>query len=156
MRVPLRATMLALPALLLALACGGDVTSPGADDVTYAPELGINLSQMTRTASGLYYQDVTVGDGTAATSGRGVLVLYRGWLSNGTLFDERQDPDDPIGFTLGIGEVIRGWDEGLVGMREGGTRKLVIPPALAYGDQRNGPIPANSVLVFEVTLLDVQ
>lgn len=156
MRVPLRATLLALPALLLALGCRGEVTSPGAEDVTYAPELGIDLSQMTRSASGLYYQDVTVGDGTAAASGQGVMVLYRGWLSNGTLFDERQDPADPIGFTLGNGEVIRGWDEGLIGMREGGTRKLVIPPALAYGDQRNGPIPANSVLVFEVTLLDVQ
>lgn len=157
MRFRLRAAVAALPFLVLAAACGGgDITSPDARDVTYAPELGVDLDQMTRTASGLYYQDLVLGEGTPAASGNHLVVLYTGWLSNGTKFDERQDETNPIVFRLGFGEVIAGWEEGLVGMREGGTRKLVIPPALGYGDRRNGSIPANSVLVFDVTLLDVQ
>jgi FKBP-type peptidyl-prolyl cis-trans isomerase FkpA len=144
----------ALVALLAATACGDSVTDPA--DLTYAPGLGIDISAMTRTSSGLYYQDVTTGSGAQAASGNTVRVLYSGWLPNGTLFDEALDPNDPLVFQLGVGQVIRGWDEGIAGMRVGGTRKLVIPPDLAYGSRANGPIPANSTLVFRVQLLATQ
>jgi FKBP-type peptidyl-prolyl cis-trans isomerase len=144
----------ALVAFLATTACGDSVTNPA--DLTYASELGIVISQMTRTSSGLYYQDVTVGTGTTATAGKSVSVLYSGWLPNGTLFDEALDPNDPLIFDLGVGRVIQGWDEGIAGMRVGGIRKLVIPPRLAYGSRSNGPIPANSTLVFRVQLLAVQ
>ncbi len=106
--------------------------------------------------SGLYYLDLQVGTGDAATAGKTVSVLYRGWLPDATLFDQRQNPTDPLRFMLGVGMVIAGWDKGLPGMRVGGVRKLVIPSSLGYGNQAVDPIPANSVLVFEVTLLAVE
>jgi FKBP-type peptidyl-prolyl cis-trans isomerase FkpA len=148
----------ALPFLLISVALTACASSPTAldpRDVTFAPELGIDLDAMTRTSSGLYYQDVELGTGATAVSGRNVSVLYRGWLPDGTLFDEATDPADPLVFRLGVGMVIRGWDEGVQGMRVGGQRRLVIPPALGYGDRQVGPIPPNSVLVFEVRLLGV-
>jgi FKBP-type peptidyl-prolyl cis-trans isomerase FkpA len=144
----------ALAFVVAAVACG-DPSAPDPARVNFAPSLGINIANMTRTSSGLYYQDTTVGTGTEAAAGRRVEVLYRGWLADGTLFDEAQNPANPLRFTLGAGEVIRGWDEGVAGMRAGGVRKLVIPPALGYGNRPFGPIPANSILVFEVRLLAV-
>lgn len=125
------------------------------EQLTYAPELGVNLQRMKRTDSGLYYFDHTVGNGTEATYGKAVQVAYRGWLANGHLFD--QSAERPIEFTLGEGEVIRGWDEGIAGMRVGGRRLLVIPPSQAYGDQSpGGGIPPNATLVFDVTLAGVE
>src|ERR1041384_1953017 len=106
---------------------------------------------MTKTPSGLYYRDSIVGSGAAAAAGHPVTVGYTGWLANGTKFDGGSYP-----FVLGRGDVIAGWDEGIVGMKVGGFRKLVIPPNLAYGGQANGPIPANSVLVFNVQLVATQ
>jgi FKBP-type peptidyl-prolyl cis-trans isomerase FkpA len=148
---------LAVPLLLIALAgCGGDPSGVDLRQVQFAPELGIDLDVMTRTSSGLYYQDVQTGSAPTAVPGRWVSVLYRGWLADGTLFDQAQDPRDPLVFQLGRGQVIAGWDEGVAGMLVGGIRKLVIPPSLGYGDRPTGPIPANSVLVFEVRLLAVQ
>jgi FKBP-type peptidyl-prolyl cis-trans isomerase len=82
-------------------------------------------------------------------------VLYRGWLPDGTLFDERQNAANPFRFRLGAGSVIAGWDQGVQGMRAGGVRRLVIPPSLGYGDRPMGAIPPNSVLVFEIRLLSV-
>lgn len=151
----------AMIALLLAVgtvvaACESDPLQVDPRNVTFAPELGIDLDAMTRTSSGLYYQDVEEGDGAIATAGSTVSAYYRGWLPNGTLFDQRQPPDDPIRFPLGVGAVIAGWDEGVAGMRVGGVRKLVIPPSLGYGNQAVGPIPPNSVLVFEVALVVVE
>lgn len=110
-------------------------------------------------AGGLQYIDVQVGCGPAAKSGSNVSVEYTGWLkSNGKKFDssyDRQGQAFPL--TLGQGQVIKGWDEGLVGMKKGGTRILIIPPSLAYGAQGSPPtIPANATLVFEVTMLSVQ
>jgi FKBP-type peptidyl-prolyl cis-trans isomerase FkpA len=139
-----------------ATACGSDPTGVDPRDVTFAPELGIDLDAMTRSSNGLYHLDIEVGTGATATPGRTVGVLYRGWLPNGTLFDQRQNPADPFRFPLGVGMVIRGWDRGVEGMRVGGIRKLVIPPSLGYGNQPFGAIPANSVLVFEVVLLEVE
>ena len=110
----------------------------------------------TTTPSGLTIEDVTVGSGAAAATGQKVKVHYTGWLTNGTKFDSSKDRGDPFEFPLGAGRVIKGWDEGVQGMKIGGTRKLTIPPALGYGARgAGGVIPPNATLVFEVELLAV-
>ncbi|MFN3649286.1 MAG: FKBP-type peptidyl-prolyl cis-trans isomerase [Armatimonadota bacterium] len=109
----------------------------------------------TKTKSGLKYAIMTPGKGSAAKKGDRVEVHYTGWLTNGTKFDSSVDREQPFAFTLGGGEVIKGWDEGVAGMKVGEKRQLVIPADLAYGDRAIGPIPAGSTLVFEVELLGV-
>jgi FKBP-type peptidyl-prolyl cis-trans isomerase FkpA len=146
-----------VPLLLVVLAgCGSDPAGIDLRQVEFAPELGIDLDAMTRTSSGLYYQDVRLGSAPTAMPGRWVSVLYRGWLADGTLFDQSVDARDPLEFRVGAGTVIKGWDEGVAGMRLGGLRKLVIPPSLGYGHRPTGPIPANSVLVFEIQVVGVR
>jgi FKBP-type peptidyl-prolyl cis-trans isomerase FkpA len=128
----------------MAAACGGN-------DSATAP---------TPTTSAPYSQtDLVVGTGATAAAGNLVTVGYTGWLhdssrpdAKGTQFDSNPN----FSFRLGTGAVIRGWDQGVAGMRVGGQRRLVIPPELAYGSQSNGPIPANATLVFDVTLNSVQ
>ena len=115
---------------------------------------------MNTTPSGLQYLDTTVGDGAEATAGQRVTVHYTGWLYNegvqGAKFDSSKDRNDPFEFSLGAGMVIRGWDEGVAGMKIGGTRVLVIPPGLGYGARgAGGVIPPNATLKFEVELLAV-
>jgi FKBP-type peptidyl-prolyl cis-trans isomerase FkpA len=111
------------------------------------------MSQVT-TASGLVFEEVLVGDGAEACAGQMVTVHYTGWLTNGSKFDSSKDRNDPFQFALGRGQVIAGWDEGVQGMKIGGTRKLTIPPALGYGARgAGGVIPPNATLVFEVDLL---
>lgn len=106
------------------------------------------------TASGLIIEDLTVGSGDEACAGQEVTVHYTGWLTNGDKFDSSKDRGDPFVFPLGGGRVIRGWDEGVQGMKIGGTRKLTIPPDLGYGARgAGGVIPPNATLVFEVELL---
>jgi hypothetical protein len=122
----------------------------------FAPELGVNLSKTTETASGLHYIDERPGEGEPARAGRTVRVHYTGWLMDGSKFDSSRDRGEPLEFVLGRGQVIRGWDEGVTGMKVGGRRKLVIPPKLAYGARGVGPIPPNSTLVFEVELVGVR
>lgn len=100
--------------------------------------------------------DETVGTGAVAEAGKTVSVNYVGTLTDGTKFDSSYDRNQPFEFQLGAGQVIKGWDQGVAGMKVGGKRKLVIPPDLGYGSQANGKIPANSTLVFEVELLDVK
>jgi FKBP-type peptidyl-prolyl cis-trans isomerase FkpA len=106
--------------------------------------------------------DLAVGTGTEATVGRTITVNYTGWLYSAAASDNKGAQFDttsgrgPYQLILGVGQVIRGWDQGLVGMRAGGRRRLVIPPNLGYGTVANGPIPANSTLLFEVELLSVQ
>ncbi len=102
--------------------------------------------------------DEVAGTGAEATAGSTVSVNYVGTLENGKKFDSSYDRNQPFSFVLGAGQVIKGWDEGVAGMKIGGKRKLVIPPTLAYGNQDvgNGLIPANSTLIFEVELLGVQ
>ena len=108
----------------------------------------------TVTKSGLKYKDKKVGKGAEAKAGDTVTVHYKGWLDNGTVFDTSKKPGrEPFAFTLGGGQVIKGWDEGVAGMKVGGVRELVIPPDLGYGDMEMGTIPANSTLHFEVELL---
>jgi len=120
------------------------------EDVTMSTE------EIITTASGLQYVDVAVGDGPEAKAGDHVRAHYLGTLaSNGAKFDSSYDRQEPIGFTLGQGQVIRGWDEGIQGMRVGGKRKLIVPPDLGYGNRPVGPIPAGSTLVFEVELVGI-
>jgi len=111
---------------------------------------------MTTTPSGLQYRDDKVGDGQEAKAGDHVSVHYTGTLQNGSKFDSSRDRGQPFQFPLGGGRVIRGWDEGVAGMKVGGRRRLVIPPELGYGSRPVGPIPPNSTLVFDVELLDVR
>ena len=109
------------------------------------------------TASGLVYEELTVGAGAEAASGQRVTVHYTGWLTNGTKFDSSKDRDDPFEFHLGQGQVIKGWDEGVAGMKVGGKRKLTIPPELGYGARgAGGVIPPNATLVFDVELIAVR
>jgi FKBP-type peptidyl-prolyl cis-trans isomerase FkpA len=115
----------------------------------------------TTTPSGLQYEDITPGTGEEARAGQRVQVHYTGWLydptadkSRGKKFDSSKDRGDPFGFPLGAGHVIKGWDEGVQGMKVGGTRKLTIPPELGYGARgAGGAIPPNATLIFEVELL---
>ncbi len=108
------------------------------------------------TDSGLKYDDTVIGDGATAVKGQTVSVHYTGWLTNGEKFDSSKDRNDPFQFPLGAGRVIRGWDEGVQGMKVGGTRRLTIPPQLGYGAAgAGGVIPPNATLVFEVELLAI-
>jgi FKBP-type peptidyl-prolyl cis-trans isomerase FkpA len=108
------------------------------------------------TDSGLKYEDLVEGDGATAQSGQQVSVHYTGWLTDGSKFDSSVDRNEPFQFGLGRGMVIRGWDEGVQGMKVGGKRKLTIPPQLGYGAHgAGGVIPPNATLVFEVELLDI-
>lgn len=105
--------------------------------------------------AGLQIEDIKIGTGAEAVAGKDVDVHYTGTLTNGQKFDSSKDRGEPFTFSLGAGQVIQGWDKGVAGMKEGGVRKLTIPPELAYGSRQVGPIPANSTLIFEVELLKV-
>jgi len=111
-----------------------------------------------RTPSGLVYWDIRVGTGDVAKEGSHVRVHYTGWLTNGKKFDSSVDAGTPFDFTIGNGEVIKGWEDGVTGMKVGGKRQLRIPPALGYGAEGTpgGPIPPNANLIFDVQLLQVQ
>ena len=142
-------------------ACGGsDTTGPVPDPditmTTFAPALGIDLSKMTKTASGLYFRDLTLGAGATVLVGKRVSIHYIGWLANGTQFDANQPASNPFQFTVGTGTVIAGFDEGVRGMAVAGRRQLIIPPSLGYGSTASGPIPANSILVFQIDLVAIQ
>jgi peptidylprolyl isomerase len=108
------------------------------------------------TASGLQYEDIVVGTGASPKAGQIVRVHYTGWLIDGTKFDSSMDHSGPLPFPIGIGRVIKGWDEGVLSMKVGGKRKLVIPPQLGYGANGMGPIPPNATLVFEVELVGIE
>ena len=113
------------------------------------------------TATGLQYEDINVGEGAEAAAGQHVTVHYTGWLQNadgsqGSKFDSSKDRNDPFDFPLGAGHVIKGWDQGVQGMKVGGVRRLVIPSSLGYGARgAGGVIPPNATLIFEVELLAV-
>jgi peptidylprolyl isomerase len=145
------------------VACGGGATTAGstplppsdAAEIAYAPELAIDLADFERTASGLYLQDVQVGDGPVANRTSRVWVRYVGWLPDGTTFDGNVG-GEPYHLRLGGSEVIRGWNEGIVGMRRGGIRKLIVRPGLAYGSRGSGRnVPPGATLIFLLELVDV-
>jgi len=148
--------MLGFGIVLLAVACGDDVTGPkDPSELDFDPELGVHLDQMTLTSMGLYYQDLVVGTGDPTEVGKMVWVHFDGWLHDGTKFDSSYDRGEPFSFMLGVGVVIPGWELGIQGMKVGGIRKLVIPPHLAYGAGGSCNIPPNSTLVFDVEVVDV-
>ena len=167
-------------AAVLGLGCGGGDGGDGGDagdtppDTTTAdvgeetemadPAAGagsledqVNDADLTTTASGLKYRDLQAGTGEEARSGQVAVVHYTGWLVDGSKFDSSHDRNAPFEFPLGGGRVIKGWDEGVQGMKVGGVRRLVIPPDLGYGAQGAGAvIPPGATLVFEVELLEVK
>lgn len=148
-------------------ACNGGSTSTTAVDTNvytadpatsqYASSLNVTIGSMLKTQSGLYYKDLTVGTGAAASAGFTARVQYTGWLPNGVAFDSTAGRNpNYFEFLINAGKVIRGWDEGVQGMKVGGTRQLVIPPDLGYGNSGSGSIPGNAILVFKITLLQVR
>lgn len=110
----------------------------------------------TTNVKDLKIDDIKVGSGDEVKSGDAVVINYLGTLTNGTKFDSSYDRGEPFETQIGTGQVIKGWDLGVVGMKVGGKRKLTIPPSLGYGDQAQGPIPANSTLIFEVELVEIK
>jgi FKBP-type peptidyl-prolyl cis-trans isomerase FkpA len=131
-----------------------EVTFEVIEDVTFDASLGIDLNVMTRLTSGVYIEDITVGAGAeleAGAVGAEADVSYSGWLRNGTLFDQGE-----FGFSIGLQQVIPGFELGVVGMKVGGTRLIIIPPELGYGGNLVGSIPPGSILVFEVELVAVR
>jgi peptidylprolyl isomerase len=152
----LRNQRIAILVIILLLLAGGAYLVWSAASDNSAGNLP-NLSGMTTTASGLQYKDTQIGSGDEATPGKMVSVHYTGWLQNGVKFDSSLDRGQPFTLNVGVGQVIPGWDEGLVGMKVGGKRLLVIPPELGYGAAGSPPvIPPNATLIFEVELLEVK
>jgi len=141
--------MLVLAGFVAALA---STTTIGAQDTKTKDD-----PKVVTTKSGLKYQDVKVGDGDTAKAGDTVEVHYTGWLKDGKKFDSSVDRKQPFSFKLGAGKVIKGWDEGVAGMKVGGKRKLIIPPELGYGKDGAGDvIPPDAELTFDVELLKVK
>jgi FKBP-type peptidyl-prolyl cis-trans isomerase FkpA len=145
---------LAICLVVLATSCtkqeaSNPVTPPLPPGAVAPPKPITNVSE-------LKMEDTKVGTGAVAKAGKSVTVHYTGWLTNGTKFDSSKDHGQPFTFQLGAGQVIKGWDQGVAGMKVGGVRKLTIPPSLAYGPNgAGGVIPPNATLVFEVELLGV-
>ena len=136
---------------------GAGEPSPGGEDTNVSKEAEVNDPELTTTSSGLKYKDLAVGAGAAASRGKTAVVHYTGWLVDGTKFDSSLDRGEPFEFPVGGGRVIKGWDEGVVGMKPGGKRRLVIRPDLAYGATgAGGVIPPDATLIFEVELLEVK
>lgn len=132
--------------LLSTIGTGGDMK--GSDNNTDRHEI--------TTSSGLTYVDEVIGNGEVAVAGKTATVHYTGWLVNGTQFDSSLDRGQPFSFRLGVGQVIKGWDEGVQGMKVGGKRKLMIPANLGYGARGAGSIiPPHATLIFDVELLGV-
>ena len=146
----------AVASTLTLIACGNDATDPGPNefgpnprDVEYAESLGIDLDNMTETSSGLFYRDDVVGTGEPAASGDFVKVTYTGWLVFANEFDSGE-----LDVTIGVTPLIDGFTEGLVGMRLGGTRTIVMPSRLGYGSAGIGRIPGDAVLVFKLIVTE--
>jgi FKBP-type peptidyl-prolyl cis-trans isomerase FkpA len=147
-------TSFAFASSLVLAACATTPAVP-VEETEFDPNLAINLQAMERTGTGLYIQDIVTGEGTEVRSGHRVRIYYVGWLSDGTAIDVTAPPEDPVEFRVGDGQLIRGLEQGVRGMRPGGQRRIVIPPALGYGSRQPAPVPPNSVLVFLVELVEV-
>jgi len=148
-------TMAITIALFIFVLCAAAQTGSSEKKATGGPTQV--TGEPTKTASGLEYWDIKVGEGAVAQAGHKVKVDYTGWLTNGKKFDSSVGTGRPFEFQLGAGQVIKGWDEGVAGMKVGGKRQLRIPPDLAYGAKGYPPvIPPSSTLIFDVQLLDVK
>ncbi len=123
--------------------------------VDYHPDLGITISEMMLHPSGVLWADAPVGTGDSLGVDMTATVHYTGWLSDGTEFDSSRG-GNPFSFRVGAGEVIEAWDVGVIGMRVGGKRKLVIPSEMGYGSEGFSVIPGNAILVFEIELMGIQ
>lgn len=143
--------------LVTAVACvsaDGTITAPSDPSTeNFAESLGVDLSQMTERSPRLFIQDLVVGTGLEATQGSELTVRYTGWLRSGAQFDSNAASTVPFRFTLGVGQVIPGWDIGVVGMRVGGRRRLVFGSEYGYGVRGSGTIPGGASLVFDVELV---
>ncbi|HYD53150.1 MAG TPA: FKBP-type peptidyl-prolyl cis-trans isomerase [Gemmatimonadaceae bacterium] len=153
MFAPRRLLRLLAAALVLPLvaACIESPEEVQLAEVSCAFAFGLDTTQMTKTSSGLFYRDLSVGSGEVVNQGDETYVYYSLWSITGQLYEAALPTNsDPFGFFAGAGQTIRGFDEGVQGMRVGGCRRLAIPPSLGYGNAPSGAIPANSWLVFEV------
>jgi FKBP-type peptidyl-prolyl cis-trans isomerase len=146
-----------LSMVLIVAGCLESSSGPGQaiaiEDTSFASSLNVDLNASTKTINGMYYRDLTVGTGAVVMNGQSLDVRYTGWLSSGFQFDSNVDRPAPLTFTLGTGNVIQGWHEGLQGARVGTRRQLIIPAYLGYGPGGNGPIPGNAVIVFVVEIV---
>ena len=138
--------------MVAALAGCGDDPFQVIDEVTFASSLNIDLSAMQLLASGLYVVDVVVGTGEEVVLGTTVVVTYTGWLTDGTQFDSGTLSFPTFPFLTGDNRVVLGFEEGVLGMLAGGTRRIIIPPHLGYGSQARGSIPPGSIMIFEITV----
>ena len=146
-----------IPVLLVLSGCSiAPNNTEGLNSSQPATDQAVQGAQNMSQATALKIEDSVVGTGDEAVAGKQVTVHYTGTLTNGTKFDSSLDRGQPFTFTLGAGEVIQGWDEGVAGMKVGGKRKLTIPPEMGYGQMAIGTIPANSTLLFDVELLQVE
>ena len=152
-----RGFFVAAAAAALVAACHGAACAQPATPVHGAgPPALPAMVQWHTTKSGLQYAEVKAGSGASPHDGQVVVVHFTGWLDDGTQFDSSRDRKKPFGFPLGSGQVIKGWDEGVRGMRVGGTRRLVVPPALGYGSAGiPGVVPPDATLIFDVELLRI-
>ena len=152
-----RFTKIASLSMVLVVAGCLESSGPGQaisiEDTNFASSLNVDLNASTKTVNGMYYRDLTVGTGAVVANGQTLDVRYTGWLSSGFQFETNVNDPLPFPFTLGTGNVIQGWHEGLQGARVGTRRQLIIPAYLAYGPGGNGPIPGNAVIVFVVEIV---
>ena len=156
-----RRTVLASIAFAVALSACASAGPPlppprSIESIPFAASLDVDLAKMTKTPSGLYYRDIELGSGMAVKGKMLVRVHYTGWLTNGVKFDSNGPDEKPLEVPVGRGRAIKGWDEGLQGMRPGGRRQLVVPSALAYGSEHPGIIPPDAVLVFDILVVSVE
>ena len=141
---------------VMVLACSLDVSDPVdvefqvIEELTFAASLGIDLSAMEVLGNGMYILDITMGEGEELIPGDQPLARYEGWLFDGSTFDAGD-----FGFLLGNNQVIQGFEQGILGMKLGGKRRMIIPPALAYGAQGTGIVPPGAVLIFDVEVVEV-
>ena len=143
--------------LLLATACAS-AAAPGAPSLgttRFAPALAVDLSAMT-AQGGVYVRDLRAGEGKAVARGTLVAVRYAGWLADGTPVDSLRAAEPPLRFRVGNHDAIAGWEQGVIGMRPGGRRQLVVPPKLAYGSTGKPPVPPDATLVFVIELVGLR
>ena len=152
----MKTLLVAVMAITLASACTKKAVETAKTETSQTTASPATTAQTATTEPKVEMVDSVVGKGAEAVTGKSVTVHYTGTLKDGTKFDSSVDRKEPFTFALGAGQVIKGWEQGIVGMKVGGKRKLTIPAELAYGANAVGAIPANSTLIFDVELLEVK